>query len=334
MVEELKTCYTNINGSEDVTVASDFAQLYKNGGKVSKLSQEERRQLLLKEQKEKRHNVVDRLRNFSDVFLDSEKIEIGENVDVEDMDVENNIERKKSRTFQFMKSEWFCEIPDDLEENWLFKLVPEGFRVLVVAKRHNTVVYNKKGRVLTLKTFLPGGGLDKGSGLTVLDCIYNKTTKTIFILDCLHWNTMSLLDSETNFRFYWLKNKFDEHSKLVDTNKPFKFHVLEFLPAQRPLIQDKIFEIPSINNKQVLYEGITFYHKEVHYIFDETPLLGWLFSYMLPEKLGIDIPQENLAKMPNDYECMEKYIEYLVKKKSEKKTWREQREERRKMDIS
>ncbi|KAF7270807.1 hypothetical protein GWI33_016249 [Rhynchophorus ferrugineus] len=334
MVEELKTSCPNMNGCEDVGVASDFAQLYKNCGKVSKLTQEERRQLLLKEQKEKRHNFVDRLRDFSDVFLESEKIEIVENVDVEEMDVENNSERKKPRAFQFMKSEWFSEIPDDLEENWLFKLVPEGFRVLVVAKRNNTVVYNKKGRVLTVKTYLPGGGLDKNSGLTVLDCIFNKTTKTIFILDCLHWNTMSLLDSETNFRFYWLKNKFDEHSKLLETNKPFKFQILEFFPAQRPLIQDKIFDIPHINNVQVLYEGITFYHKEVHYIFNETPLLGWLFSYMLPEKLGIDIPQENFAKMPNNYECMEKYIEHLEKKKSERRTWKQQREDRKKMDVS
>lgn len=330
MVDNLLSDFTNSN---DLSTTSEFCHLYKNSNRANKLSQHERRELLLKDQKNRRHDLVDGFRDVAKIFFDDENVEFSESTEVlVDMDFDNIEEQKKPQTFNFMESEWFSEVPEDLEENWLVKLVPEGFRVLAVAKRNKTIIFNKKGRVLTLKTHLPGGGLTKGSGLTVLDCIYNKVSKTIFILDCLHWNTMSLLDSETNFRFYWLKNKFDENSKFVQTNKSFKLYPLDFFPAQRAIIQDKVFEPLNTENK-VLCEGLAFYHKELHYIFEETPLLGWLFTYMLPEKLGLDILPENLSKMPNNYECLEKYVENL-KQKNNQKHWRKSKQEKNKMDIS
>lgn len=333
MASDNKNCSDNIvNPQENDTFSSEFSHLYKNTGKGVSLSQRERRELILKEQKEKRHSIVDSHRDLTELFLEDDSNDVQEVP--EDMDVDLQSSRKPAHQFRHMKSEWFCEVPEDLEKNWLAKCCPEGFRVLIICKKGRTIVWNEKGKVITLKTHLPGGGLDRPGGLTVLDAIYNKVTKTIFILDCLFWNNMSMLDSETIFRFYWIKNKFDESCKLSETNKPHKIYLMHFLPAERSIIQDKLFEILNVSNQQVLYDGVVFYHKEVHYTFGETPLLGWLFTYMLPEKLGIDIPQENLAKMPKDYECLEKYLELKQQKAENRMSFKSKRLKKQNMDTS
>lgn len=319
------------NGPE---YTSEFAYLYKNTGKHPDRSQQERREILLKEQIEKRHSLVDKHRDFSELFSEDESEEM---CDVsEDMEVEVVKECKSKNRFVLMHSEWLTEVPVDLEENWLVKLAPDGFRVLLITKRNQTVLQNERGKVLlTLKTHLPGGGLSRGYGRTILDCIYSRVTKTIFVLDCLFWNTMSMIDSDTSFRFYWLRNQFDDNAKLLETNRPYKFQVLEFFPAQKSLIQDKVFENLVVSGQNVLYNGIVFYHKELQYDFKPTPLLGWLYTYMIPEKLGINVPQELMDKMPIDYECFEKYMEQLRERQEKKRHYyRDRRLERKKMDTS
>ncbi|CAG9763380.1 unnamed protein product [Ceutorhynchus assimilis] len=310
---------TKNNDEPDEKFTSAFAHLYKtNGQTTSELSQQERREFLLKEQKEKRHSLVDRQRDLSELFSEEE-----DEVPVEDMEVDPQQKPKKKDKFFLMFSEWFTDVPIDLEDNWLVKLAPEGFRVLVIAKKFRTVVLNERGKVLTLKTHFPGGGLNKHHGLTVLDCIYNKSTQTIFVLDCLFWNTMSMLDSETTFRFYWLETQFNENSKLLQTSKPHKFQLIKFFPAEKSLIQQKVFE----KSTSVLDTGIVFYHKELHYVFGQTPLLGWLYTYMLPEKLGIDVPEELLNKMPKDYKCLEQYLVTLEKRQElKRKSYKERRQ--------
>ncbi|KAJ8944827.1 hypothetical protein NQ318_013164 [Aromia moschata] len=214
-----------------------------------------------------------------------------------------------------MQSEWFTEIPDDLEENWFVKFCPQGFRILLIAQNHTTVCYNQQGRViLKIKTNFPGGGGSDSNGVTILDCIYNKCIKTVFVLDCLFWNAMSMLESEVNFRFFWLKTKFEENPGFAKCLK-YNFKLLDYVPAQRPLIQDHMFSVAHIEDHNIPYDGVVFYHKESHYIFGYTPLVGWLASFMLPEKLQIDVGPENLARKPKDYCNMETYLESLRNKK-------------------
>ncbi|XP_060520160.1 snurportin-1 [Cylas formicarius] len=293
------------------SIESNFSSLYKYSGKNAEVSQQERRDQFLKEQKEKRHNCVDKYRDLTQFFGENDDTETS----AEPMECETQVKkRRKPMPFYLMKSEWFCYIPDDLADNWVVKFVPEGFRVLVLAKNHRTECYNEKGKMMTLKTCLPGGGLDRNNGETVLDCIYSKASKTIFVLDCLRWNTMLMLDSETTFRFYWLKTKFDENVTYTQSNRGHKLELLNFVPAQTPLIQDEMFRPMVIEGQKVLYDGVVFYHKESHYVLGETPLVGWLFSYMLPEKLNIDVLPENMAKMPKKYKCLEEYLERKYKK--------------------
>ncbi|KAG5872859.1 Snurportin-1 [Gonioctena quinquepunctata] len=269
-----------------------------------------RREVYLQNQRQKRHKVTDENRELCDEFV--KLISTGDEL----MEYETPGESKEKQwKFELMDSEWFTEIPEDLHENWLVKFGPEGFRVLVVSRNNHTTCYNKKGRViLKMRSHFPGGGYSEGCGITVLDCIYNNVLKTIFVLDCLFWNSMSMLESEASFRFYWLKSKFDEEPKLKK-NQRYTFILMDCFAAQKPLIQDAIFTPFQVENHQLFYDGVVFYHKESHYTFGSTPLVAWLASYMLPEILQIDVPEEYMARKPKGYVCQKNFLEQLKTRK-------------------
>lgn len=45
-------------------------------------------------------------------------------------------------------------------------------------------------------------------------------------------------------------------------------------------------------------DGVLFFHKRTHYICGRTPLVGWLQPCMLPEILGVPVPDVYLAGVP------------------------------------
>ncbi|KAJ8910034.1 hypothetical protein NQ315_013242 [Exocentrus adspersus] len=65
---------------------------------------------------------------------------------------------KKSFKFELMSSEWFTEIPDDLEDNWIVKFCPQGCRVLFTARGNQTHISINGRIILNIKTNFPGGG--------------------------------------------------------------------------------------------------------------------------------------------------------------------------------
>lgn len=291
-----------------------FTSLYKYNNRNLELSQQQRREKFLEDQKQKRHEMIDANRKLCEEFINELNIE-EEKMECDELKQPT----KKKLKYKLMQSEWFTEIPDDLEENWSVKLCPQGFRVLFVAQNNKTIVSTDGRIILNIKSNFPGGGgKESPAGITVLDCIFNKCTKTIFILDCLFWNSMSMLDSEANFRFFWLQTKFEENPALLKYKK-YNFSLLEVLPAHRPLIQDKMFTLLSVGEQKYAFDGLVFYHKESHYTFGYTPLVTWLASYMLPEKLHIDVSPENMFRKPKDYVCMEMYLQNLSKKKKSKR---------------
>ena len=46
-------------------------------------------------------------------------------------------------------------------------------------------------------------------------------------------------------------------------------------------------------------DGLLFFHKRTHYICGRTPLVGWLQSYMLPETIGVPVPDVYLEGVPS-----------------------------------
>lgn len=289
-----------------------FKQLYKQKNSFC-VSIRERRENFLHEQKEKRHRQIDQNRELFESFI--KQADAG----TTEMECENSRPTEKKFPFDLMITPWLTDIPEDLGDNWVVKCAPEGFRVILVSKNQSTVCYKKSRKLFRLESNFPGGikHATAKRGTTILDCIYNKQTKTMFVLDCLCWNYMSLINSEAEFRFYWLKSKFTENVE-YSFCEPFKFVLMDCIPAQRPLIQDAMFGCLEIDGNNFFYDGVVFYHKESHYYFCDTPLVGWLASYMLTELLQIDVGPEHLVRKPDDYIDVHDYIRNLKFKKRKK----------------
>ncbi|KAK5642505.1 hypothetical protein RI129_008672 [Pyrocoelia pectoralis] len=219
---------------------------------------------------------------------------------------------------KLMLSEWFSEIPSDLELNWLFKLCPNGVRNLVIAYKHKTVAFSIEGkRQAIFRSHLPGGGPHSAfNKYTVLDCVYNIEQKCYYVLDVLAWNGFVLKNNNTEFRFYWIKSKLDETHELKESTleNPFIFVEVKFEPAELSLIEEKLSQ-PFSENEDVFLDGIIFYHREVIYIEDRTPLVGWLKPYMVPEMLRVPVHNSYLSQKPKGYISLQQYLQNKHSKK-------------------
>jgi len=65
-------------------------------------------------------------------------------------------------------------------------------------------------------------------------------------------------------------------------------------------------------------DGLLFYHKRAHYTFGPSPLVVWLKAYMMPEILGISVPEELLALAPSTYAGFSAHAETVRQKKHDK----------------
>ncbi len=149
-----------------------------------------------------------------------------------------------------MLSEWLEQIDEsDREHNWIMCVCPVGKRCLVVASEGITSVYNKGGRLIARHSSrLPGGSRENKTDQTIIDCIYNEILRTYFILDILEWKLKNhpMTDSESEFRFYWIKCKLDEQPdlNLNSRENPYKFCDLPRLNKCSSLEIQKMFEKP------------------------------------------------------------------------------------------
>lgn len=79
----------------------------------------------------KRSEAFDEKRDLSELFNEGDTLE--------SMECETVNKRKKYKKVPFgyklMGSEWLTEVPEDLADNWLVKLCPEGVRYLIVANK-------------------------------------------------------------------------------------------------------------------------------------------------------------------------------------------------------
>lgn len=125
--------------------------MYKSLARNRETSQAERRELFLQEIKRfailnfkkkkndiivvfflfsrRRHEILDERRNIDDENETTDESE--------EMEVEEKRKRKRKRKYanRLMFTEWLCDVPSDLEENWYVKFCPYGKRCLVVAEK-------------------------------------------------------------------------------------------------------------------------------------------------------------------------------------------------------
>ncbi len=199
-----------------------------------------------------------------------------------------------------MLSEWMVEVPDDLQDNWMMVVCPIGQRCLVISSRSTTTAYSRSGHCLrNFPSLLPGGckqAYHTASDHCILDCIYHEASRTFFIVDLMCWKGHPVYDSDTEFRFYWLRTKLNEECDALSTTSrvnPYKFLPLTSYPSTHSSLAK------VLGSKWPLeVDGLLFFHKEAHYILGRSPLALWLKPHMVTDLLGVPVSQEFLDCAP------------------------------------
>ncbi|XP_069966989.1 snurportin-1 [Bactrocera oleae] len=272
-----------------------FRNLYKQSGKIITELQEERRRKLLQEQKQNRLLLQDLKRGIDCC---------------DDHNEETTTIKKRSRALQdadgseysLQLSEWLRESPENICD-WILVPCPKGQRCLVVTYSGRTEMFTKSGRRrMYFHSLLPGGSGARGSKMsTILDCVYSPGEDTFYVLDALVYGNHELVHCEAEFRFFWLRSKFEECPELSVCNtynkKSFKFlphYDFENVADVSEAFQRYPFWAENIPQ----LDGWLFYHKESSYTYGSTPLVGWLFAFMVPDILGIEV-NENYERPMN-----------------------------------
>lgn len=282
---------------------SQFKDLYKYLNPKEE-RQEIRRQTLLHEQKQQRSKVQDEGRKLEDVFTKLQK----------------NSPKHRRRTYKqkydqnhsLQLSEWLQEQPVNLNQ-WYLVPCPKGQRCLVIACNGITEMYNKVGKLMfSFHSSLPGDRESRHE-ITILDCIYVQKIAKFYILDALSLGNQDLLHCETQFRFYWIKTRFEENPicESVNDYNDYTFSPLKFYDFDNTEnIQECLYLYPQWENNCPELDGFFFYHKEASYTCGTTPLVGWLFAFMIPELLNFDVNPLYLLEKPDNYT---NYLNYMIK---------------------
>uniref|UniRef100_A0A336LV04 Snurportin-1 n=1 Tax=Culicoides sonorensis TaxID=179676 RepID=A0A336LV04_CULSO len=292
------------------------AEMYKNSLRAE-MMQIERRHRLLEQQRinrdknmDKHRKVIKALRQFQ------QKLKPGTGY------------RKGYRNVLQM-SEWMHDRPDDLE-NWYVVLCPKGIRCLVVAEGGRTEAIGKFGNlILSFSSMLPGGRNASNKDTTIIDAFFDKEEGTFYAIDVLAYSSQDFMNCDCEFRFYWLNSKIQEDN--LDSPKLNKFPIkcVPYASFQDPLAVDSVLgKYPAFPNNNPKLDGLLFYHKESLYNSGRTPLVLWLFPFMVPEVLGVrSVHDQYMSQKPNYYQGYKKYIEDFDAKNEKKALLKKQKQE-------
>lgn len=113
---------------------------------------------------------------------------------------------------------------------------------------------------------------------------------------------------QTEFRFFFVESKLQEcELQHISKGNAYKFIYTPHRPADLCTIAETFaHHTPAI-------DGVLFYHSEVSYLSQVTPLVGWLKVYMLPEVLGIPIHSDYLSQKPETYTNFLEYVQNFDK---------------------
>ncbi|XP_054733007.1 snurportin-1 [Anastrepha obliqua] len=276
-----------------------FRDLYKKCGKNLRDLQEERRRKLLEEQKQKRLILQDLQR---DVDYSENGIEGKYHPCAGKRGNSRALKDAYDADYTLQLSEWLRECPENLSE-WIMVPCPKGQRCFLMATGGCTYMYSKKGRRrLSFHTLLPGGNELRGSKMrTLIDCVYSPDQDTFYVLDVIIYGNQEFVHCESQFRFFWLRSKFDECEGIDQRNrcneKPLK--LLERYDFENIAdVAEVLLRFPIWPENEPALDGWLFYHKESSYTCGSTPLVGWLFPFMIPDVLGIPV-NENYQRPAN-----------------------------------
>ncbi|XP_012055810.1 PREDICTED: snurportin-1 [Atta cephalotes] len=303
--------------------------------------QEERRRLLLEYQKKHRDETINAIRGVQECFTsknedmkkyideqhinEEEYVDENEYMDAEEymaeeeyMEVEDyassyyKIFPNESKTNRMMLSEWMLDVPQDLIENWIMVPCPIGKRVRVISGWGETRAYSRKGVLHgVFPSALPGGNSDSDfHHSAAVDCLWIKNRKLFYILDVLYWSLLPFTNCQAEFRFFWIKNKFQEIPEFEERNTDTNRYPILTLPNIN-CNSDVNSILANLDNEPL--DGLLFYHRQALYTYGLTPLVTWLKPFMLSEVLGISVSS---FEKPDDYISFEHHIQKIKAKKN------------------
>ncbi|CAI2347211.1 unnamed protein product [Caenorhabditis sp. 36 PRJEB53466] len=266
-----------------------YAQ-FKNLAKAAE-QQAKRREETLERLKNGRFEKLMKLRNLAcdDANSDEEEAQRAEDAENVAQIFGDAQQRRQVPKYadQLMLSEWLVDIPETLSTEWTMMMAPQGKRTLVVAAKGFTTAYNKSGRqVAQFQSKLPGGSSrGKNGSWTILDCIYHD--RIYYVLDVLSWNAHEYVENPFDLRQFVLKSKLEETPELGITCSGFRnaFIAVPSCPCSREEMAKLMDSKPNFR-----LDGLLFYHNSVCYEPGQSPLVGWLKPWMLPEILNVPIP--------------------------------------------
>ncbi|ALC43356.1 CG42303, partial [Drosophila busckii] len=294
---------------------SNYKELYKLSVDLGE-HQKQRQLQLLNEQKQRRQLQQDEFRDVTGEEEEKEKLPPKQQQSKQPKPKSDKNNTNRGHQHKLQLSEWLRQRPENLCD-WFLLPCPVGKRCLVVATYGKTRVYNKAGRtIMRLRTQLPGDWSAQRSR-TVLDCVYVQELDTFYVLDALAFGQQRLQECEASFRFYWLQSRFAESVYLneVSEHNDKAFKLLPYYDFEDAVAIDQALQrYPLWDNNQPRLDGMLFYHKEASYVYGNTPLVCWLFAFMLPDVLGLPVSSE--YKRPEEYngQAVLKYMNEFDKK--------------------
>lgn len=307
-------------------MTTNTTELYKNSLKTE-MMQIERRHRLLEQQRLNRDKNMDKHRKIIHQLRQHQQ---------SNHRGQSNYRRAYRNVLQ--QSEWMYERPEDLE-NWFVLPCPKGIRCLLVAEGGRTEAIGKWGNLLlTFASMLPGGAPGPGAhkkDTTIIDAFFDKEEGHFIAVDVLAYGNQDFMNCECEFRFYWLNSKIQEDNLGKGTKRKFPIKSVPYASFQDPLAVDRLLgTFPAFPNNKPKLDGLLFYHKESLYNSGKTPLVLWLFPFMVPEVLNLhSVHDSYLSQKPNYYEGYQKYIADFEAKQAKKDLQRTLKKEQKKMDY-
>lgn len=122
-----------------------------------------------------------------------------------------------------------------------------------------------------------------------------------------------MINCDSAFRFFWLKSKFEENDLKV-TNKENDLS-LELIPCYEltdEFAVQTLFQTHPVFDDGTELDGVLYYHKECSYTAGETPLVLWLFAFMIEELFdNIQVHPHYKSQRPATYTNYLDYIKYF-----------------------
>ncbi|XP_055874332.1 snurportin-1-like [Biomphalaria glabrata] len=210
---------------------------------------------------------------------------------------------KKRREIEVIEDNWLEKHPmmqsvfmdnavEGLNQDWLFVVCPTGNRRLLVAANDVSQSYDNEGKPdLKFVSCLPNGGPEfianyKYDDLTILDTIYNPELKTFFVLDMLHWKHYPYYETEAEFRYFFLQDKYSElkNPTVVSERNQHAIELLQKIPYTANSLESALKNF----GKQV--GGVLFTNKTCQYLCHDNYDSLWLRLDQMENVLGLSVP--------------------------------------------